>query len=746
MYSGLLSLFTTYAHIGIDILPSEGETGARPTGPAGFMSDSDFFNILYHPRDEESVLARDLQTSRPLLVVGPPGSGKTSLVRKVLRDQSARDPQALVFFPFDLRKIFGRDEFLEIRARRDSLAFAQYFHRKTRERYFSHLYRPDQTIPNGPHAGRNALIALYDYCLTRAGSPESEDFADLTDEQDEAHSFRDRFQRSRSAPGRGRMTQPSTYVEWLESTDDESVRQFKTRLRSKIGLPHLTQATANLYGYRKQLLWLDNADALTGQEQLHIFQYVMETQNALKSWLQTAVCLREENIKSWVIGEDDQPIASTRIEVSVPSLGSIPTFRLSTRTKDAWSNEVVRRRLTFSLNIYQQARRRDPEFGPQLDNFQIEQFRRSADRLASLMENEFGLLLCNGSLREFLRLHAELLRRFVGLCNDLHTDPDSVPQWFLVTQFLAWLREGNGIYSVGSYDIAGIITHRHLTNPAAPNCILEHLVVTGTWNLQLQGNQSAQYKRHPHFRDLKEKLLSLGFSENEISRATLAMAKSSDSSSAGLIGFAAASDFDPLETPDDKSELFVTPKGRCLTGWTCNTFGFVLQSIVSAQELLTAGAQEGQQMIRNLLTGGLPLAIQKVTSFLCDLGSLYAEGLIAVRTRYANRGGDWLQAYRRDFGIPSRQNWPYSRHLPGTKLGSTYQGLHFEALLDHILAFTRNHAKTEDEKAAMSELVALKRLFIQFLQNLEVVPSQTPKIPDFRSIAPLANRADWTRP
>ncbi len=700
------------------------------------ISPEDFFKLLYLSRFEEAKI-RDaiVSTARLLCVVGPKGSGKTTVVRKVLGDFTLEN-RYRVIIDLDVRRLQNDPDFYQISktsSENEASRVVNFFNKQAVNVYYSEYFNYSVLLPESEKISK---LALYAFVMV-AKSNEFRKFA----------ISKDRLKVEYSRMTRRPLLEPvafeGVYAFLAESIGSEvTVRKILYEMDELLELPHLVLAAAQLWKAKHQVIWYDNLDQLDGMSQARVFEHLKVSHLRMPASVVSVICIREENIKHYVQSEQSAPSYSDFVVIS--PAGQTGAIGLGVFDENA-VREIVGRRLSYAFSMLESIYNKmllNQDRSAEKFNLPVALRRELSDlseRLFRIMWREKALQLTNQSLREFLSLHSATLDRYRLIAGDLRRARLENEDWFLATLFLRWLRRYNSVVPIGIYEFAEFVWEWKSQNDwgvqgRVPACVLEHVVATGLWNLESEQRLGGRPVRPPSVQSLLARLAKIGYSQREQVMKVIFSLYRQGEATGNIVDFCTQSIMESEGDIKDNHLIFLTYRGKCLSSFTCNTFGFSLESYLGFLEdriepVVNRNERRGIFMPAHSYKGEL---IWAVVDFLCDLASMYAEGLRQIGKRMKNSyGADWLSLYRSWFGIPGTKK--QSANKKGT-VASARNQLHFEAIISSLHAhFSLRGADFGTAGSGASISLAISSLKQAFEKEIHrIVDDCESPISDFR--------------
>ncbi|MCH9651783.1 MAG: hypothetical protein K0U98_26380 [Deltaproteobacteria bacterium] len=714
------------------------------------VSQDNFFKDLYVERGrlEKRILDRLDRDPGLMCIAGPLGSGKTSTGQKVLRRFESNHKGHAFTARFDLRARTREGLVLRFDGRpiTDGQALGESLELEVYHKYMDQLfpyYTHDSFAGSLPPeaqreklrlwnllGGRNPQLALYSYLLDSSLDSSRPQYLF------EAFStLRNTCLRAMRAFRKGQKARrDATYYDWLLAISEEEGEfdNIEKEIVSKIRVQHVIYAATELYGYDHQLIWFDNADALVGRLQAEIFHILRRLQLTISEYARVLISVRAENIKKYDLLEQGAPPAFelVLIDPTEPST-KIPTLRVPPAQVPELKG-IIRKRFEFAqrfqqsriAELKQRIKARSPDdsanipeiqrlmarYGAVLSAKEAEDLRVISEISLDVCERQNAIYLANGSLRGFLALHREFTRHLhaiwrkapKGEAEKLLSDEN---RWYLDTLFLRFSRSWINHFQVGIYDIIQAAHDWFKRGKPGVGCFLKHVIITSTWNLEMERFQDGVRIRYPTVGEVIDRIGLLGYQGDSEIRVALFELYEHDGESGHIIDFHAPEEITAPEKIVNGLPCLVTYRAQCLSSSTCNSFGYIYECV----ERLTNVANG-----KGLSLPSTRVAMERVLPFLCDIAEMHIEELTRLRGRnpFGQLGASWVQEYRRLFGVRLDRRFRITE--AGDQNHGVYMAMLFEALVASVEAYVKRHAPGE---GGISTLKGLYEDSLRLLEN-----------------------------
>lgn len=747
-----LRFYQASCHYGIDLSELEKQVAENSMSVSARLpveiTREEFYRDLYLPRPQlEKRIRKAVPQTRLLCVVGPKGSGKTTVIGKVVQDLRTKGTKKFIV-EMDVRKIYSdpkfRDQLLP-KLKEDPKAIIRFMDKRVSESYNQKLFSPISPKIDG----KSPRTSLYEFVLTQEGY-------DYTTFQKPRNAILDIFAQQNRDKG------TSDLYQWLENNrvTDDRIREALAEIDECLDHRHYIDAARYICGYQTQIVWYDNIDGLAGKVQLEMFHHLRRAHAGLAGYAMSIMAIRFESVKSYILSEEKAPpyadfvILHEDERSDAIALGRLSgrniqrivesRFNYSARRQQERAKRL--RELIASSTEEEESRRHQDELNeivPLVSNPNLKLLRSMSLILLRQLDRQKAFGLSNGSLRELLVLHAETLDQYRRVQEIMGEGALVAEDWYLSTLLLRWLRRSQRIYVVGIYELVTrveewIASFEQNRDQDSVACVLEHVIATGLWNLQRYKAIGGIPKNPPSVGSLVSRLETIGYERSDILASIFELYTHADSTG-NVVDFCSDSLILDAKDISDTDHLFLTERGKCLTGRTCNTFGFLYESIAMVREGLSF--RDGEKRTVLPLEIHTEIAADLVLDFLCDLALMYAMGMRQIRARLVDAGFEksWRKTYRLWFGIPRFPGEKdfISQGVDGEKAARIDRALHFEALTGSIRAHFSYREKQKLPTYAR-KIVQLRRTFRNYVLKLDSQPQLMP--PDFRSALGVGQR------
>lgn len=692
-YTAFIKKYKFVSRFCLDFVPSEAEPDedqrTLPIGPKEFLGG------LYIRRSvEQALLNRIFSPSAELTCfVGPRGAGKTSVAAAV-RSQLQERPEKDVFVTYiDAR--FGTAVKEHSARTPDEL---EAFLRDTIINYYLFKLFPFTEEDPEPR------LQLWEFLL----SPRSEKEKPL----DLFGVFRIPFESAQKAFSRFRTTKGHSQIafgDWLREhyKTDTVIQQITDTLDQKVDIGHLVYAARFLHGFSRQVIWVDNIDALPEILQPLVIRHLLKFQLTITIYTATIAAVREENVyREEDITEEDSPPYENRVLLEIPRdtrehtyypSVDIPAVKLSTL------REIIEKRMVLARDLL----RADVNSGilpaeMAISDQRWQHLRSLTDRILDVFDSVQAVFLANNCVRDLMFIHRDFLAYLLASTNEEREPPEAMDYelWYLATLFHAWVRTTKRKYQIGPYDAIRLAKDWHRETVKRVGCFLPYLVTTCIWNFCIENKGKT-----PTIGEVVKRLAMLGYDREDI-LADIFDLYSSEERRAHIVGIRSGGRIRDWKSLKKGKHLliYVTYRGKCLALRAGMSFGFIAECI--RRDLMSEkrdhhghpGLKDTEEVARQMLP------------YLCDIAEMHYQALVYIRDKWSSMGATWFDNYLRWFGLP--QEWPYRRtEAVGERLDGARRALYFDTLMSSLSGYVRHYPVAR-------QFVKLSALYNQAVQHL----------------------------
>jgi hypothetical protein len=672
-----------------------------PMSTARGLNTEAFFDDLYEERGGIDQLLNAVEEgSRLVCLVAPRGSGKTTLVHKLKRELDLRNPH---------RKMILIDVRNEINLRNidvsNDRSMGESLRSLLRSKYLNIFFRASRNPDN-------ARLKLYAFLLDsekRDRQPEQIFSNPIFALQDEANILLQQYDAG---------SEPLPIDELLiQKAGHKEVAAIKTRIDKEVTFSQLAHSAYALHEVRDQVIWLDNVDRLTDQQQIDAFNAINSIFAPVASLVRMGLSIREENVYREF--EQGAPPKPTRIMLKHPDDDSDRAYYPSEEVPLATAKTLqgmMERRLRLARKMMIE--------GKLADNLGREDVFKNllvlTNRLIDQVCDENAVRLTNNCLRDFMELCRHMLGDLV-LSNVYTPLADQIDQaikkedWYIRTVFLWRLRHAQEEYKIGIYDVLAAAERHRKRADGLPGCMLEHLVLTKTWNLTLRSpDNNPNHGGIATVGDVVRSLERLGYVRDAVVEAMHGLYWSNGSRQHLL----EIRNGDVLKRPSaitDDLRIYLTLRGKCLTASASGSFAYLYDCL----RILKRGPQAEQEIVDEHEIRSTAEIIDKLIPHLCDIAQMHYDTLNDWFQNGILSGDNWLEDYKKEFGAPIGI-------LSGNiDTGTRY--LQLEMILSRLIRYPKNLPNQ------LRKLHALQAAFLDELAKLKK-PEDVGLRPNFRKI------------
>lgn len=747
-FSAFLRLHKKTCRVGPEsaLLDSQQDIQQRPLR----VDSQQYLDELYVPRQVETLLQHRLRdTSELICLVGPQGAGKTSLASRLVREFMGSSLHRVFITYLDIRT----EEVMKACETGSREEFEDYL----RDRIIGEYLRALFPFKRGDHSQRLALLAYLLTAQDEVTRPSKIFFPYRELEEQIARKIMKHEQVEESI-------KEITTEEWLSERyiKDPEVAKLVEAAEQLIDIHHLVYAARFVQNYDRQIIWIDNIDALPEALQPEAVHFARRFHNLITSYVATVVAVREENVFRFEdLNDENAPPYESRVLLEMPRDESNHTFYplvdIPVLTKDQL-REIIDKRLDFTQAIQRRAYERyeesvsdlREEAGPgendtekkaaelqleaadylePISDARFTQLKTLSSRLLKTLWSEGAVYISNNSIRDILLLHRDCLGYLLRSPNEDEEPPEalSYSDWYRATLFYTWIRVTGRTYTVEGFDIVSRTRDWHREESSSLGCLLPYLLITTIWNCTLEGGRGrGAYGQIPRITDVMERLEVLGFKEEEILRA-LHRQYFHNGRRGHCVEIRSRYLINNWRKIDPNFFVYVTFRGKCLALRTGNSFGYTYECV---RRLGVENVEEPPSHPGKRETGE---AAQELLPHLCDVAEMHVRSLVRIRDS-CDLGDDWLPQYYRWFGLPQLDPYRWKVKI-GRRLGDVRRALQFQCLIAGVIGAARH-------TSAESYLRKLENQFASAVDRLgETGPDEPFSVPEFRSALNLPSRS-----
>lgn len=737
-YKGFIEAYRAVSRYAVDLsllrtdemqYPRENEIG-----------EDEFFEKLYIKRDQEEIIRNALlQSPDFILLIGEAGSGKTCTCLSICRELEKRAKPKTLVTTFDIRL---EGFYLPPTALEPQQIDTELLDR-LREKYLDRVF-PYQEIENskkGKGSSEIPLLRLVAYIVDpNQVKPRGFEFETISIE---LRLLYNQYLKVHNDPNE------ITYYDWLvaEHIRDERISNFIRELlgNKRLALSFLMHATHAIYAYEKQVIWIDDIDTLSTIQQSRLFTVIRQLSRNVSQIANVIVSVRDGNVyKKYEFDESQAHSNQTYVNLYTSGYDETPALELAKVTLSE-VKQIIHRRISFAIERYNklvsgqlklssggqedaaiELNSNNSSYQQPIERSTYENILSLSNRIFDIWEIVQAPLMENNSIRGLLSQHSDFMGYLLNSAIESHKQasqkqiPHPVPfpnfstygYRGMTTQYFAWIRRGFiRENTIGFYDIIRAKDSWLESNKTIKGDSLDHLIITAIWNLTLRNPifNSPAYKI-PQVRQVIEKLEGLGYDRKAILR-TMNSLYHGDEIRTHFIDI--QSKDSPLkalnfEEIQDEYLVYVTPRGKSVSRYLINTFGYVFECVLNSERNPNKSTDS---YFTEFLEVDEKKAIDFILPHLYDVADMYIQTLIKIRDGMKLYGGkDWIKKYLDDFGTPV-----HSSDTLGEIVNGSRKALLFEIMLDGILRFT----ELEENIKRLSVLFASYKDLIEKIRNYE---------------------------
>jgi hypothetical protein len=444
---------------------------------------------------------------------------------------------------------------------------------------------------------------------------------------------------------------------FFENLNSKELNELQLSVFEKLDVSHYVSFTRHKKLYNKIIIWLDNIDSFSNNQQLLISSFLQNLQRSILNSCNIVISVREENI--YRIGEFkdylNEPFPS-RVTFEDPGENALVeeydalNFSVIKREK---LEEITRRKIDFGALKYKECVDREKS-GEKLnaeasgiifsDDYRLtdEEFDAILNfsaRANKCFDSEKVIYLSNNSIRDYLRIHAGFLRTVFSEKESRYTKliAEETQDWKVTTEFLSWLHKINEPFRLDTFNVfkeIGKFKTENGNNDIA--CFLPYLVLTTIWNecLKLKNNYSPE--NNPYLSNIIELITeSFQFKRSDVLHAVFSL-YGGNTGRNHFITFRQKKKLDKaeeLETLD--TTVRITLRGKAVIGSVITSFGYLRTCIDEAD-------------IRETRVDVETILVQKIKA----ISRIHLESLQNIRNNTPETNNNWLDDYLVKYGLP----------------------------------------------------------------------------------------------
>lgn len=626
------------------------------------ITTHEFLEHLYVKSPIEDKITSEIKNSpeNPICIVGPRGSGKSSVGLKVKQDLLDDKEDRTFIVPIDIHIIRGSD-FFDTRIPGDG-QFRVYIRNQIVEFYKEVFYSREDP---------SCKFKLYEYVLNDKISKEfrpSDFFRPFAQLVADFHENYEKEVVNENVPLWQWLKVHHTTTEWVRKTIDD--------LRNMLKVEHYAAAMRHVMGYQRQIVWIDNIDSLSELDENEMNTAIREMVPTTNGIVRFVVAVREENVIQTEHPREafGEPFQSVIFWSDASNASHQNNAWFVPVADEDRMRTIYFRRLEFShlkaksLSLNSEKDISDKEFAV-LKSF--------AGKVIQAFYKERGIFIANNSLRDSMSILTDFIKYLLNKGYDtsgLRPLAYSYEHWFLQTELLFWLSRFATLPI--SYNFFNLLQHaeNYLLSPNVEKigCFHPYLVLTTIWNLCIEKEfaNNTRFKL-AQVREVYSRLASIGYEKNEVRSVLFQLCRQNQAK--GMNNFIAIQISGELKSEDDIHEnhlVRLTYRGQVTLNSVCNSYGYIFGLIEKNIELDYAD------------TGRVRDA-KSVLKALVVIAKAHLLSLKTIRDKYFQGQPDWMYIYYQRYGTPVSLR--FSR-LNAEKQGfEKFKGWHYALYFELVL-------------------------------------------------------------
>lgn len=665
------------------------------------LNEKTFYDQMYLGRPKEIDIKKALTlTYQPTLVYGFPGTGKTSVVRKVLFEIALETKPEPCFFPFDFK---GQEQ---ISSYQKDFDIKRWHREKLRTKINRYLY--DHNIDDFE-------ILFFFFDEKNKGYELSYEF--------------DKIRRSLYNDYRN-STEESNFCSWFKSKIEnrktefiELANQMISHFRNRDYLYFITNREPNMLTHC--IIFYDNLDSITSNEvRKDFYKHIREYSGVISNYVHIIVTSRTSSIADQSMSDYgayfwqkiaidyqefiDQKLFDQRVNSYVNRKGFCSSAdRLSIRAnlervaKETFAKNVIHRRTSFLESIIQKKSLAD-----KIDQSSLEKIKDIYELIIHNHHLHGALLELSNHDRHWMFRHMVTFIRYILedlMLSDTSLGDNNEERSFILESYFYHWTINNKKIECTIYDIVKDTEEWHRAQIGL-GCSFSHLIIAVIYNLTDRERGKHTYTSSTTIREVIEKLSELGYAPDQIISKIYDLYKSEDR----YLGLIETSRYFTVERKSDLSYddgIWLTPKAAYICEYLSLKFLFMIA-------LYRHNKITDWRNSRFDYDDNDPVSINNIATnlnFLCKIASMHYEALVRIKSCFKDNSG-WFQYYKRWFCIKAYDG-PMNDNLGDLQLNNI--------LRSHLLFLEHQRTITSYEYISPSIIDQYRRLQSTFNKAID---------------------------
>ena len=507
------------------------------------------------------------------------------------------------------------------------------------------------------------------------------------------------------------------FKEWFfQNLSTKELANFENEAEEKLDIHHYISFIRHRKLYDKLIIWIDNLDSFSNDQQLLISNFLQNIQRSLLNTCNIVISVREENI--YRIGE-------FKDYLNEPFISSVTFEDPSEEEHDAVNFSVIKKetlqtltgkKIEFAYSKYKQYVEKkesgeEPGFeapGIEFSNDyilttdEINGILTFSEKLVRCFNLEKVIYLSNNSIRDYLRIHAGFLEAIFSEKSVFYKKliEEDANDWRITTEFLGWLYKINEAYRL---DIFNVLKEINRNDIRIENkeilCFLPYIILTKIWNECLILRKNDSPKNNPNLNNIINDIIeTFSFEEDEVLK-TIYDLYSNVRGRSNFISFRKKTKIEkPEQLKDLNTTVRITLRGKTVIGHVINSFGYLRQC---CEEIETDVKTSNYESI----------LIKNIKS----ISQIHLQSLQTLRKQKYNGNDNWVETYLAKYGIPIDPNFVRNQNV-GKPISNIE---HYRALyLQTVFVSLSNYFYYRRSITLKNEVDFIKDRFFKFLTEL----------------------------